>query len=556
MAEKKEIIYLLEEIADLMEFKGEIKFKINAFRSGANSIRRFQGDFNALAKDRKLDGIKGIGKGLQSVIYEYCEKDSSNLLSELSAEIPAGIKELFAVRGLGAKKISVLYSELGIASLGELEYACKENRISLLKGFGKATQKKILTEIEKIKFNSKFVLLSTADHFHNTISQILASINQIQKFEISGEFRRGTEIISRLDYVLLTESISDLFPKLQNHFRKEELKNTSFITRFNNLPLQFHITENISNYFNKLFLSTGSQEFLNRIAILTDYISCESEEQIFSSAGINYLIPEMREKEYFEVQDKKLLSNSNLSITDFKGLLHFHTTYSDGGNSLLEMTTAAKELGFNYAAVCDHSKSAFYANGLNEERLIIQRREIVEVSSKLSFQIFHGIESDILADGKLDYDEEILKQFDFIVASVHSRFNLSKEEMTNRIVRAVENPYTDLLGHPSGRLLLSRDPYQVDIRKVIDACAVNNTAIEINANPHRLDLDWRWIYYAREKGCKFSINADAHSTEDILLTKYGVITARKGGMQTEEVINCFNQEDFKLFLNRKVSRKF
>lgn len=555
MAEKKEIIYLLEEIAGLMEFKGENKFKVNAFRSGANAIRRFQGDFDSLVKEKKLESLKGIGKGLQSVIYEYCEKDSSSLLSELSAEIPAGIKELFSVRGLGAKKISVLYSELGIASLGELEYACNENRISLLKGFGEATQKKILAEIEKIKFNSKFVLISTADYFNKNITELLSSIKGIEKFEVSGELRRGIEIVSQLDYVVLTKNISSTIFTLQKNFQAIDEKKDSFITRFNNIPAIFHLADNYSDYYKLLFNTTGSKEFLEGIDISISNRVYDSEEKIFSSAGINFIIPEMREKKYLDVTNKNLLKNSNLSIENFKGLLHFHTTYSDGGNSLIEMVEAAKQFGYKYAAVCDHSKSAFYANGLTAERLLLQKKEIEEINLNGTFRVFHGVESDILADGKLDYDEEILKQFDFIVASVHSRFNLSKEEMTSRIVKAVENHYTDLLGHPSGRLLLSRDPYQIDMPKVIDACAANDTAIEINANPHRLDLDWRWIYYARDKGCKFSINADAHSIDDIMLTKYGVITGRKAGLQSKEVINCFGLEEFKSFLKRKISRK-
>ncbi len=266
---------------------------------------------------------------------------------------------------------------------------------------------------------------------------------------------------------------------------------------------------------------------------------------------MEFVPPEMREEQYFEIKNKKLKILSNLTFDNFKGFFHFHTTFSDGNDSLENMIIAANKLGFEYFIVCDHSKSAFYANGLKEENLIEQHNEINRISKKLNLPIFQGIESDILVNGDLDYSDEILKSLDFIVASVHSRFNLSEEEMTRRIIHAVENPYTKVLGHPTGRLLLSRPPYQLNLKKVIDACAENNVAIEINANPHRLDLDWRMIFYAREKGCLFSINPDAHSTEDIFLTKYGIMIARKAGLQVEEVINCFSIDKFKNYISKQ-----
>ena len=238
----------------------------------------------------------------------------------------------------------------------------------------------------------------------------------------------------------------------------------------------------------------------------------------------------------------------------FKGLLHFHTNYSDGSFSLEEMVGYASRQGFEYFVVCDHSKSAFYANGLKEDRVLEQNEEIKKVSSKLGLKIFQGIESDIILDGNLDYKNDFFSNFQFVVASIHSGFNLSEKDMTARIIKAVENENTDLLAHPTGRLLLSRDPYNVDIKKVIEACSRNDVAIEINANPNRLDLDWRNVYYAREMGCKISINADAHSLSGIDDTYFGMKIARKAGVQSSEVINCFSLEDFSRFINRKVKR--
>lgn len=550
MSKKSEIIHLLDEISDLMEFAGENKFKVAAFRNGANSIRKTD-DIEEIIKEKNLGKIKGIGKGIRAVIYEYYEKSNSTTLDELKKKAPEGISDLLKIRGIGPKKIRVLYDELGISSLGELEYACRENQLSLLKGFGASTQNKILDEIEKIKKFSKYILLNTADKYSREIIDKLEKVKSIKEVSVSGELRRGMEIISTLIFVLLVDDINKILNKLKQLFNCEIHKNSVKIKDYP-IPVELILTKDKEEFSKELFITTGSKEYLEDIPI--DKIKGSNEQEIFHNLKIPYIIPEIREKEYLNEKDKKLKENSVLKFNDFKGLLHFHTIYSDGKNTLFEMVKKAKELRFEYAVVCDHSRSAFYANGLKKDRILLQNKEIVEFNSQNSFHIFHGIESDILQDGSLDYPEEILKKFDFIVASIHSSFNMEKEEMTKRIIKAVENPYTDLLGHPSGRLLLSRDQFKFDHKRVIDACAASNTVIEINANPRRLDLDWRWIYYAREKGCKFSINPDAHSTDDIELTEYGIMSARKGGIQPKEVINCLDLNDFKKFLLRKTKR--
>lgn len=550
MKDRKEIITLLYNIADLLEFKGENPFKVNAFRNGANVIRKLGDNFDALLKEKKLGEVKGIGKGIQSVIYEYAEKGESSELNLLLKDIPASLLDLFSIHGLGPRKIKLLHDQLGISSIGELEYACRENRIALLKGFGKTTQEKILSELEKRKYFSKYVLLSQADNIAEELEKELASIKSVKKVSRSGELRRVREIISQIEFVVMIEKEKPFF----EHFDIEEKKNStvSIKTDFQ-IPVVFHITQDIQSFERKLFISTGSEEFLTKSGFDFIKLKGKSEKEIFTSFKMQYVIPEMREKEYFSLKDE-LRKNSELSYDKIEGLLHFHTTFSDGRDTLESMIKKAKEIGFTYASVCDHSKSAFYANGLKEENILEQKRLIKKVSEENKFLIFQGIESDILNDGSLDYSNDFLKNIDFVVASVHSQFNMTEQEMTKRIIRAVENQYTDLLGHPTGRLLLSRDSYKVNVKKIIDACAANDVAIEINSNPRRLDLDWRWIYYARNKGCKFSINADAHSTEDIYYTKYGVMIARKGGIQPEEVINCLTQEEFKGFLKRKVKR--
>ena len=555
MVEKKEIVKLLEKIADLMEYKGGSPFKVNAFRNGANTIRRSEDDFDQMIKDKLLGNIKGIGKSLQSVIYEFYDSRHSSLLSELMQGVPAGIDELLKIRGLGPKKIKTLYSELAISNLGELEYACRENRLALLKGFGKATQNKISEQIEKLRIYSRYTLLNIAEEYSDQVLERISNLKSITKVAVTGQLRRGMEIISELQFIALTDNADVLCKEIKEHFKCEKKEDRINIKNGFKIPLVLFPVESEEDFTEKLFFTTGSPEFLAKMEYSGAWTeSPKNEKEIFKKLGFPFVIPEMREKEYFDIKEERLKTNSDLSINHIKGLLHFHTTYSDGKNSLEEMLREAKKDGFAYAVVCDHSKSAFYANGLNEERLSQQKQELVEISSGIGLHVFQGIESDILQDGSLDYPEEILNSLQFVVASVHSRFQMEQDAMTARIIKAVENPFTDLLGHPTGRLLLSRDPYNVDVKKVIDACSANNVAIEINANPHRLDLDWRLVYYAREKGCLFSINPDAHSVSDISYIKYGIMTGRKSGLESREVINYFNEEEFVRFLNRKIKR--
>lgn len=550
MADRKEIINLLYNIADLLEFKGENPFKVNAFRNGANVIRQLGDKFDIYLKEKKLGEVKGIGKGIQSVINEYVEKGESSELKSLLENIPETILELFTIHGLGPKKIKVLYDQLGITSTGELEYACKENRIALLKGFGKTTQEKILAELEKRKYFANYVLLHQADKIAQEIEKELAAIKAVKKISRTGELRRIREIISTIDLVVLINKENTF---IENFEISEKKNNQIFLKTKYQIPVSIYITKDIESFEKNLFISTGTEAFLSKSGFNFIKLKGKSEEEFFKSIKMEYVIPEMREEEYFLLKEKKR-TNSDLQFDSMKGLLHFHTTYSDGRDSIESMISKASELGFKYAAVCDHSKSAFYANGLNEERILEQKKTLKQFSAEKNFIVFQGIESDILTDGSLDYSDDFLKNIDFVVASIHSQFNLSEPDMTKRIIKAIENPFTDLLGHPTGRLLLSREAYKVDVKKIIDACAANDVAIEINSNPRRLDLDWRWIYYARNKGCKFSINADAHSTEDISYTIYGISIARKGGIQQKEVINCFGVNEFKKYLQRKVSR--
>jgi DNA polymerase (family 10) len=572
MSLKSEIAGLFDSFADLLEFKGENPFKIKAFRNGSSAISNIEGDLEPLIKSGAVKDIKGIGKGLQSIIQEYYENGYSVEYESLLNEIPEGITELLKIRGLGVKKIKLLVDELGVNSLDELAKACKENKVASIKGFGNKTEESILKEIERINASKDFSLLSASEIEANRILSILNDIEGIKKIEITGELRRSCEIISKIEYVILVDSEVSFLPNLKNKVVVKDSFSKKIISKNSNektfelvykgceiepslsIKVFIYYTNAPEDFIRLLYITTGSKEFTEAYDLSElEHAPVKDEAGIFNEFNMKYVIPEMREKEYLTAAPG-LKANSDLDFELFQGLLHFHTNASDGKNSLTDMVSAAKEFGFKYAAVCDHSKSAYYANGLNEERILLQKKEIAGITFENGLRILQGVESDILKDGELDFTDEFLKEIDFVVASIHSRFNMTEDEMTSRIIKAVENPYTDLLGHPTGRLLLARAPYKVNIRKVIEACARNEVAIEINANPHRLDLDWRNIYYAREKGCLFSINPDAHDIYGITDIKYGIKVARKAGLKSAEVINCFDYESFIKFLNRKVKR--
>ncbi len=409
------------------------------------------------------------------------------------------------------------------------------------------------------------MLIDSAFHLTKEISDILDKIKSIKKYSVTGQVRRSLEVVDKIEFILSVIDQEKLLSECNANgliLSKAELP--VLISEQNNLfkdnvdyykldslseEIYFYILKEDHAFSLLLFITTGSDDFIKEFE-LDKSASFIKEEDIFSKSGNGFIIPEMREIQYYKLDNGKR-KNSALEQNKFKGFFHFHTNFSDGKNTLQEMVNACKDKGFQYAVVCDHSKYAIYANGLNEERVLLQKKEIDEVSGKTGIKVFHGIESDILKEGELDYDDDFLNNFDFVVASIHSRFQMSENEMTTRIIKAVENPHTNILGHPTGRLLLRRDGYKTDIIKIIDACVANKVAIEINSHPQRLDLDWRNIYYARNKGCMFSINPDAHSVHEIDLIKYGISIARKGGIQPEEVLNCLPLNEFLNYLKER-----
>jgi DNA polymerase (family 10) len=551
---KKELLNTLEEIADLLEFTGANQFKVRAYRNAVNALRYVGDNFEESIVSGELLKVKGIGKGIFATIKEFWEEGYSRELNELKKEVPKGIEDLLHIRGLGIKKLILLSSELNIESIDDLEEAVNSGNLSKIKGFGDKSADKIKAEIERIKTTKHLLFLDEAFEIAEALTENLLELPSVIRVELTGELRRIREVISRIDLLVLinrefnSEILSEIFSPESFAIVKVETDNAILqIIREDEKKVFLNVVASELAFNRQNFILTGSHEFVEDFKIPENGIS--SEKDLFEKNNRKFIPVEMRESEFSSIFNKSDVA-SNLDFPGMKGMLHFHTIYSDGVNTLEEMVKTGLRFGMEYFAVCDHSKSAYYANGLQPERLILQKEEIDVVKSKLGVPLFHGIESDILINGDLDYPDEILKEFDFIVASVHSNFTLDEEAMTRRIIKAVESPYTNALGHPTGRILLRRDGYKLNIKKVIDACAANNVAIEINANPRRLDLDWRNYNYAREKGVKFTINADAHATSHIEYTKYGVMVARKGGIKKEEVINYFPVDKFLIFCNK------
>ncbi len=559
---KKEVASILEEIGTLLELKGENPFKTRAYFNAARTISGLTGDLQQLVESGEIGKVKGIGKALAEKITTLVTTGELAYYEELKAEFPPTIFELMNIPGLGPKKIKKLYETLGISSLIELEYACNENRLVDLEGFGAKSQENILQGIEARKKYSEKFHLPVAEHAATTMIEHIRKAKGIKRSDIAGSLRRKKEIIGDIDILVSaaqndTPAIMKKFvsaPEVERVIAGGKTKSSVILKSGINVDLRVVADKEFPfalHYF------TGSKEHNVRMRTiakdhnlkLNEYglfhesnnkpVACKDEKDILKKLGLVYIEPELRE-DFGEIEAAEKNNLPGLiEEKDLRGTFHCHTTYSDGANTLKEMADAAMQRKWQYLGIADHSKSAQYARGLSKADLKKQRKEINSLNEQFdSFQIFHGIESDILADGSLDYDDKTLGELDFVVASVHSRFKMSEAEMTRRIINAIKNKNTTILGHPTGRLLLSRDGYQVDLVKIIEAAADYGKAIEINSHPYRLDLDWRMVKFAKEKGVKIFINPDAHNTEGLDDVRFGVGIARKGWLEKEDVINA------------------
>lgn len=550
--DKQQILAILDEITYLLELKGENVFKISAFKKAYSIISGIQEDLYKLYESGQLAQMKGIGKGILSVIADYFNLGYSTALREIKTEVPEGLIEINKLRGLGPKKAIQLYFEFGITNISKLESFCLSGDITKIKGFTDASSEKLIESIRLYKQNQNFIRLDVAGVLVDEILGIFDAFPEVEEYSVTGEFRRNMEVISTLEFVIMTEAPEPVLHELRVLLDVPDLNYSKPSSFADKIDIIVHCETNNNDYCLTLYRTTGSEEFIQKYNLQD--ISTQglfSEDDVFKRFKLPYFNPEMREKELLPFVDDARFKTSDLKLQDFKGCFHFHTNFSDGANTLSEMVFAGLAMGYKYFAVCDHSKASFQASGMWEDKVFKQKEVISAVAAEHKITIFHGIEADILRDGSLDYGDEFLINFDFVVASIHSRFSLNKDEMTARILRAVENPHTDVLGHPSGRILLERPEFEADYDKIIDACRANNVAIEINASAYRLDLDWRRIFKARDKNCLFSINPDAHSTTQLNSVRYGIKIARKAGMKSSEVINCYDLETFRTFLRRK-----
>ena len=552
----EEIADSLELTAKLMELHEENPFKVKAVANGAYKLSKTRIDLTGKTQ-AEIEQIEGIGKGIAAKISELLEKGTTDELEELKSKTPQGVIEIMNVKGLGPKKVRQLWHELHIESVGELLYACNENRLVDLKGFGTKTQQSIKQNIEFAINNSGKLHYANAEKTANNLLSALKKVKGVfEDVSFTGELGRRNDIITKIELLCTVNDLERAKIGLSNAGYKEDaaIENT-FVSDNAACPVYIYLCET-ENFYKELFLTTGSSDFIQDF-LEVELDSPQSEEEIFESLNVQYIEPELRESPNIISLAEANKIPALIEFKDLKGILHNHSTYSDGMNTLEEMAAHCKNLGFEYLGICDHSQSAFYAQGLKPETVLVQQKEIDKLNKQFApFKIFKGIESDILNDGSLDYTHDILKTFDFVVASVHSNLKMTEEKANARLIKAIENPFTTILGHPTGRLLLARPGYPINHKKIIDACAANGVIIELNAHPYRLDIDWSWISYCLEKGVKISINPDAHQKEGYTDMQYGIYSARKGML---DKVNCFNamslSEIEKHFLLRKNSNK-
>lgn len=559
--DKQGVAAVLEEMAMLMELKGENPFRIRSFVNGARTIEAQEEDLATVVAEGRLRSIKGIGEALAAIITELFATGESSDLNSLRAEFPTSIYELFEIPGLGAKRIKQVYEALGIDSMDKLEAACRADEIKPLKGMGAKMQAKILEGIEFARAHTGSFHFNKAEAQARVLVDYLTSSKLVKDLAVTGSLRRRKEVIKDIDMVATTKDV----PALMQYFvdAPDVVQvighgDTKSSVRFaSGISADLRVVD-ADQFPYTLLHFTGSKEHnvvlrqrakerglkLNEYGLFREdesLVACDSEESIYKALDLPFIPPELREDrgEFALTETPGLLEQHQL-----KGLIHCHSTYSDGQHTLADMAEATRQHGYQYLLITDHSQSAGYAGGLKPDRILQQQNEIAALNEGFhGFRILSGIESDIRLDGSLDYEEDVLARFDLIIASVHSKLDMDEKEATKRVITAIENPHTAILGHPTGRLLLSRKGFPLDMEKVFDACAANKVAVEINASCKRLDVDWRYIRQGRDKGVLFSIDPDAHSIDGLNNVQYGVGIARKGWLGPEHVINCWTAKE-------------
>ena len=556
----KQIGKVLSQIGSLLILQGESTFKTRAYANAARRVETLSEPVEDMVHEDRLGKVPGLGASMVRHITELVRVGQSSYHQSLVKTVPAGFQEMLTISGLGAKKIRTIHDHLGIDSVGELEYACMENRLVKLNGFGAKTQERVLKGIDLIKRSRGFHRLDRALKEAKSLADDLLRHPDVWRVEIAGDVRRRMEVISEIDLVV-SHPDRDRIMAILHRFGQVQAEDGQDLTVIGptGLPVRVHCVPD-ETFAVTLYHWTGSDGHRTRIArhaddrgiTITDrhvihdrtVIPCPDESAIYDLLGLQFVPPELREggEEIARASENRL---PKLPVrSDIQGVIHNHTSYSDGMHSLREMAEGARARGFGYIAVCDHSRTAAYAHGLSIERVLEQQEEIDALNAQYDdFRILKGIESDILPDGSLDYPDEVLASFDLVVASVHSMFNMPEADMTERMVKAIRNPHTTILGHPTGRLLLARDGYPVDVVRLIDEAVANDVAIEVNANPHRLDLDWRHLEYGMTRGARFSIGPDAHHVDELDYVDYGLYMVRKGGVTPDRLLNTLTAEE-------------
>ena len=563
---KDDIAAILESIAQLLDLKGENPFKVRAYTNVARAVETYPGDFLQMARDKRLEEIPGIGSSIAEKLAELAVTGDLPYYNALKAEFPQGLFELFELQGLGAKKIKALYDKLGVNSIKSLEKACRDGSAAALPGFGEKTAANILKAIDQRKQHAGEFRLGDLAHDAEQIAGDLREHPDVIQVAVAGSYRRRKEVVHDLDFIVSTKTPETVSKFFVTHPLVESIQaqgpTKSSVRLKTGVQADLRVVTNEQYPFAIVYF-TGSKEHnivlrgraLQHGWTLNEYrlapVETKSKKEpdpipkvreeadLYRAFGLDFIPPELREDMgEFTAAEKHALPDL-IELQNLRGTFHNHTTASDGHCSLEEMAAAAHELGLQYLGIADHSKSSFQAHGLSVKQLEAQIAEIAKLNKTCDgFKLFAGVECDILKDGSLDYPDEVLAQLDYVVASVHAVFNLPEAEMTRRIIRAISNPHVTFMGHLTGRLLLKREPYQVNIPAVIDAAAATGTIIELNANPMRLDMDWRWWPLAKEKGVKCAINPDAHDTAGLQHLWFGVAAARKGWLTRKDVVNC------------------
>ena len=544
----------LDEIARYIELGDPNRFKARAFERAARGIENLDREIADVIASGDLYKTAGVGKAIGPVIEEIVNTGKSKYLDDLRQQYPAGIFELLRVPKLGLKKIGILHESMGIGSLDELEAAAREGKLAKLKGFGAKTQAKILEGVAWARKRESQFLLPTALEVGELIREKLAGIKEVDDAEVAGSVRRRLEVVRNVNIAVATRkpaAVKTAIENLVDQFEEVDENTVKGVIR-NEITVIFHITSP-ADFGTTLLRTTGSREFvdavLEKIPAAKRKTASRTEEEVFDLAGLSFVEPERRES----ADDLKRKRQPKLvQPKDLRGTFHVHTTYSDGRNTVLQMLASSRERGFEYVGLSDHSKAAYYAGGLSEEQLKLQHAEIDSHRADVApMRVFRGTEADILPDGSIDYGQKTLRIFDFVIASVHSQFQMPTDVMTDRILKALDDPHVTILGHLTGRKLLVRDGYKVDYDRIFEKAGQRGVMIEINGNPYRLDLDWRQIGRAVEHGVMFTINPDAHSIAELSHVISGTWVARKAGLTAKHIFNTRGVDEVDQWLTKR-----